>query len=108
MPFIIKLLQSTLLLGLLLLFIFIYFIHGNAHAKDLMIYTQDNVYYYSDVDRDNVVILPNDEIIDAEKLIELKENNGPFITREGVEIYKMEDNRFYVDDEFPESYSDED
>jgi|PlaIllAssembly_1097288.scaffolds.fasta_scaffold08296_6 hypothetical protein len=78
-----------------------------AYAKNLVIYTDKDVYYYQDVDKDHVIILPNDELVEAKDIIDVEENDRPHITREGIEIYKMEDERYYIDGEFESEANDE-
>jgi len=91
-------LQLTTLLGLVLLFIILYF-SNSAKAEDLVIYTEKDSFYYSNVDKDNGIILPNDEPVLAEELLNLETNGRPYITRDGQEIYKIDDDRFYIESE---------
>ena len=86
------------LLFCLLVVLFLYMTVNSAKAKDLIIHTDDDVYYYQNVEKNNVIILPNDEVVDVEEVIDLKENDEPFRSRDGVDIYRMEDNRYYMED----------
>lgn len=86
------------LLFCLLVVLFLYMTVNSAESKDLIIHTDNDVFYYQNVERNNVIILPNDEVVDAEEIIDLEENKEPFRSREGVDVYKMEDNRYYMED----------
>jgi hypothetical protein len=66
-------------------------------AKDYIIHTDDNVYYYPDVDRNDTIVLPNDEIIDTDNLLDLQDNQEPYRTNEGVEIYQGYDNQLFME-----------
>lgn len=86
------------LLFCLLVVLFLYMTVNSAKAKDLIIHTDNDVFYYQNVERNNVIILPNDEVVDAEEIIDLEDNKEPFRSRDGVDIYRMEDNRYYMED----------
>lgn len=86
------------LLFCLLVVLFLYMTVNSAKAKDLIIHTDNDVFYYQNVERNNVIILPNNEVVDAEEIIDLEDNKEPFRSRDGVDIYRMEDNRYYMED----------
>lgn len=86
------------LLFCLLVVLFLYMTVNSAKAKDLIIHTDNDVFYYQNVERNNVIVLPNNEVVDAEEIIDLEDNKEPFRSRDGVDIYRMEDNRYYMED----------
>ena len=75
----------------------LFFYYSITYSKDLIIHTKDNVYYYPDIEKNETIVLPNDEVIDTEDIDDLKENDSPFRSNEGIEIYRGYDNQYFME-----------
>jgi hypothetical protein len=69
----------------------------NADAQDYIIHTDNDVYYYPDVGRYETIVLPNDEVIDSDNLIDLQINEDPFRTDSGLDFYRTEDDTLFME-----------
>jgi hypothetical protein len=81
---------------LLLIFLHIPFC---VKAEDLIIHTDNNVYYYPNLDEQETIVLPNNEVIDTDNLIDLESNKEPYRTNEGLELYNTYDNQIFMESE---------
>lgn len=94
-------LKETIIL--IFAFLFIAFIllydtqKSHAGNRSVIIHSNDNSYYYPNIEKQETIVLPNNEVIDTEDLINLEENEEPFITNEGVELYKAYDNQIFME-----------
>jgi hypothetical protein len=83
----------------LLFSLFLFYVFPNlATADDITIHTDGNSYYYPDIDKRKTIVLPSHEIIDTEDIDNLEENQEPFITNEGVELNRVYDGQFFMED----------
>jgi hypothetical protein len=68
-----------------------------GYSEEFVIHTDKDSYYYQNLENQNTIILPNDEIIDTEELRKL-EDGETFRTREGLEIYKAYDGQLFLEE----------
>ena len=73
---------------------------NNIYAKDLVIHTHGDVFYYQNIYNDQKIVLPNGELVEVDNILEIDNDDRPYVTREGLEIYRMQDNQYFIDDEF--------
>jgi len=92
--------KQTIIIILIYAFFAFLLIHvPSSHAKDAVIHTYDDSYFFLDYSKQEIIVLPNDEIINTEDLDNLKENDEPLRTNEGIEIYRGYDNQYFMEEE---------
>lgn len=70
-----------------------------VNATDYIIHTENDVYYYPDIERNETMILPNDEVIDTDDVLDLQANEEPLRTNDGVDLFLVPDDIIFMEGE---------